>query len=260
MLRNGVPWGSAVAAWRAFLRGQDIAVPLLGNFDAALAQATSVFQTQHGLKPDGIVGGRTYGLALSLGFAGVSTPGDSEPNNVPALTRISRNSRDGLFGKYEWRSAPTDSNPDAIEIVPASRRQVPIWIQENIVVVELPMLVASGLHRTGKIHVHKRAAQSFAALWALWEEQKLLDRLVTFDGCFVTRLTRGHDWLSMHAYAAAFDINARFNRLGCVPALLGEQGCVRELVVSAASVGWIWNGFATNPDGMHLEVTEAGLV
>ena len=38
------------------------------------------------------------------------------------------------------------------------------------------------------------------------------------------------------------------------PALLGEKGCVRELVPIAHDHGFYWGGHFTRQDGMHFEV------
>jgi hypothetical protein len=63
--------------------------------------------------------------------------------------------------------------------------------------------------------------------------------------------------LSNHAYGSAFDINYAWNRLGQVPALVGEKGAVRELVTLAHKHGFYWGGhFNERLDGMHFEVAK----
>lgn len=258
-LYPGVTTGIAVERWQAFLRGENLPVVLTGTFDMATEAATRKFQLGAGLKPDGIVGGRTYGVAMGHGFPLVSVPGEEFPPKPENLKRLRGEARVAAFGTFPYRLTPTESNPEQITLTPEQPRGVPKWVRENIVTVDLTLLRVRGLHRTGLVHVHKRAAASFEALWAEWERLQLVSRIQTWNGSFATRLTRGGTTLSMHCYAA-FDINAKTNGLGVVPPLLGEPGCVRELVESANTLGWWWGGHNDHPDGMHWEVTEAGLV
>jgi D-alanyl-D-alanine carboxypeptidase len=63
--------------------------------------------------------------------------------------------------------------------------------------------------------------------------------------------------LSNHAFGAAFDINFPWNPLGEVPALVGQRGCVRELVPIANRFGFFWGGhFHNRLDGNHFEVAQ----
>ncbi len=93
-------------------------------------------------------------------------------------------------------------------------------------------------------------------MWADWEAAKLLDRILVYDGSFVPRFVRGsRTVLSNHAYGSAFDINERYNKLGKRAALVGERGCVRELVPIANLWGFCWGGhYNGRPDSMHFEV------
>jgi hypothetical protein len=73
----------------------------------------------------------------------------------------------------------------------------------------------------------------------------------------VPRFIRGsRTTLSNHAFGTAFDINCDFNRLGHTPALMGERGCVREMVRIAHENGFYWGGHFTRLDGMHFEVAK----
>ena len=62
--------------------------------------------------------------------------------------------------------------------------------------------------------------------------------------------------LSNHAWGTAFDINVKWNKLGKVPTLLGQEGCVRELVELANKNGFFWGGHfgGGRVDGMHFEL------
>jgi hypothetical protein len=132
------------------------------------------------------------------------------------------------------------------------------WARQNIIRVEVPQLVTCGARRHPRVYVHRSIANQFIELWAAWESAGLLDRVVSFHGTYVARFIRGsRTTLSNHAFGTAFDINLRKNRLGTVPALVGEKGSVRELVPLANKHGFYWGGHYTRrPDGMHFEAAK----
>ena len=87
---------------------------------------------------------------------------------------------------------------------------------------------------------------------------------LTFDGSCELRLKRGSTKadianLSNHAWGTAFDINARWNPRKSVPAMMGDRGCVRELVAIANANGFYWGGHFSTVDGMHFEVASESL-
>nr|MCU0228094.1 M15 family metallopeptidase [Bryobacterales bacterium] len=112
--------------------------------------------------------------------------------------------------------------------------------------------------RNGDVQFHKLVAAQLVNLWQAWESEGLLDRVLSFEGSYVPRFIRGsRTTLSNHAFGSAFDINLRWNRLGAVPALVGEAGSVRELVATANRFGFYWGGhFRDRPDGMHFEIAQ----
>jgi hypothetical protein len=84
-----------------------------------------------------------------------------------------------------------------------------------------------------------------------------LHLILTFDGSYVARFVRGStSVLSNHSFGTAFDINVTWNRLGVVPALVGQKGSVRELVGIANDNGFYWGGHFTRLDGMHFEIAK----
>ena len=86
----------------------------------------------------------------------------------------------------------------------------------------------------------------------------LLEGVLSFDGAYNPRFMRGsREVLSAHAFGVAFDINARWNRVGTIPEPAGEKGSVRELVALANEFGFFWGGhFKRRPDGMHFELVK----
>ena len=96
-------------------------------------------------------------------------------------------------------------------------------------------------------------------MFAGWEQAGLLDRVITWNGAFNPRFVRGSkSILSNHSWASAIDINAQWNGLGTRGALVGERGCVRELVNIAYDNGFFWAGFwgytGARSDPMHFEL------
>jgi hypothetical protein len=191
-------------------------------------------------------GGQTIRILNAI--AELAPPPDFPPR--PSFGPVVNNrERAELFGRFEYRAAPTADNPEAIEILGD-------WESRNIVSVELPQLstVTGGRHR--RMRFHRLARRQLVAMWEAWEAAGLLDRIKTYEGSFVPRFVRGStSTLSNHAFGSAFDINYRWNKLKKIPAAVGEVGSVRELVPIANEHGFYWGGHYTNrPDGMHFEV------
>lgn len=250
--------GPDVKRWQTFLIGQDLQPGAAdGVFGKKTEQATSAFQAREGLTPvDGIVGNKTLGKAMTLGFVVVSDPDPSSagPNfppkpNFEPLTGLA--ARQALFGKFEFKSEPEPDNPENIRILGD-------WEDRNIVRVAVPQLVGiKGANAAGTMRFHSKAQGQLLALWKAWDDAGLLDRVLTFDGAFVARFIRGsRTVLSNHCFGTAFDINCDLNRLGAEPALMGEKGCVRELVALANQNGFYWGGHFTRRDGMHFEIAK----
>ena len=61
-----------VESWQFFLIGQGLYKgETNGNFDEATKKATVAFQQKSNLQPDGVVGNKTFGKAMQLGFLGI---------------------------------------------------------------------------------------------------------------------------------------------------------------------------------------------
>jgi hypothetical protein len=164
------------------------------------------------------------------------------PSFAPLVTDASRAE---IFGRYEYVHEPLPGNAENIRITGN-------WVQQNIVQVQLNMGPTLGVRH---VQFHRLAAQQLQSLWQAWESAGLLDRVLTFHGAFSARYVRGSTrTLSNHAFGSAFDINKPWNDLYHQPALLGDRGCVRELVPIANEHGFYWGGHFNRLDGMHFEV------
>jgi hypothetical protein len=247
--------GDRVLAWQTFLVGKGFDNgPIDGFFGEHTRDATKQFQAKYKLEEDGVAGRTTLLKAAALGFELIEEPAEDNTSsnfpprpNFPPLVRDDQ--RAAVFGRFEYVSAPTPDNPEAIRILGN-------WQKDNIVSVPLPQLhKALGGRTPQAVPFHRLAAAQLQGLWKEWESAKLLDRVLTYEGSYVPRFVRGsRTTLSNHAFGSAFDINFKWNGLGKRPALVGEKGCVRELVQIAHRWGFYWGGHFTRLDGMHFEI------
>ena len=157
-----------------------------------------------------------------------------------------------MFGEFNFKPAPSVSNLEAIKVL-GNWKKVHI---KTFVIPQLKGIPVFGTLSSGKMRFHVKAGDQLRAMWQAWAEAGLIDRVLPYEGSYNARFVRGsRKTLSNHAYGSAFDINLRWNRLGHIPALEGEEGSVRELVAIANEYGFFWGGhFRKRPDGMHFEV------
>jgi hypothetical protein len=244
-----------VTRWEFFLRGQNLFHEVVnGKFDTNTHNATVQFQTMQGLQPDGIVGNKTVGKAMTLGFGVIIDPNTGITTEnfppKPAFTPLVSNAdRESIFGRFAYRSKPLPDNPENIEITDN-------WERDNIITVSVPQLIS--IKGTDRVRFHEVAANQLKKLWQDWEDADLIHNVLTWEGAFMPRYIRGSTTvLSNHAFGSAFDINYSWNKLGTVPALVGQKGSVRELVKIANDNGFYWGGhFNNRKDGMHFEVAQ----
>ena len=255
-LRMGLK-GEDVMKWQHFLRGLDLYVGEAdGDFGPRTREATTAFQRQNGLKDDGIAGNVTLGVALQQGFdAAPDDPAqvdtlDGPPK--PDFPPLGPTARRELFGNYTFEAAPIAGNPENIKILDG-------WEAANIQLFDIPQLVGKqGANSAGRARFHRLVGPKVQALFDRWQNEGLLGRVLTWEGSFVPRFIRGSKTiLSTHAHGSAFDINAKWNGLGAMPALRNKEGSVRELVSIANELGFYWGGhFESRRDGMHFELAK----
>lgn len=246
--------GPLVTNWQFFLIGQGLYGGITdGIFDEDVRISTVSFQTKHGLQPDGIVGNKTFGQAMILGFEGATdTRSDkSGPDwpEKPSFKPLTGNeARQKIFGKFKFISVPVPGNPENIRILDN-------WESQNIVTVSIPQL--KQITGSDKVRFHQLASVQLVKLWRDWEKAGLMPLVLTWAGSFVPRFVRGsREVLSNHSFGSAFDINVAWNSLGAMPALVGQKGAVRELVPIANDNGFYWGGHFNRKDGMHFEIAK----
>ncbi|NOT57772.1 MAG: hypothetical protein HOP18_24485 [Deltaproteobacteria bacterium] len=230
ILRRGSE-GEDVRKWQHFLLGQGVlASGVDGIFGPVIEKATKALQQQEQLESDGVVGPLTYAVAVKRGFdlgfvdpQGGTSGLDWPPRPIFAPL-VSNREREEVFRKFQYARI----SPDRDDI-----RILGDWGGKNIVTITVPQLRGvAGAPTTGRIRVHKRRQEQVRALFAKWEEERVLHLIKTWEGSFVPRFVRGSSsTLSNHSWGTAFDLNARWNARGIVPALRGRR-CEPQLILS----------------------------
>ncbi len=252
VLRRGAS-GNQVKAWQYFLRGQGCYNFVVdGEFGPITEKATKNFQKKHKLFVDGIVGNKTMGKAMQLGFdllyeASFADEYSGSWPPPPDFKPLTDAGKKRVFGDFKYR--PASKTGEGIVILGD-------WVKENITRVEIPQLKGvRGTQGAKSFFFHVKAAPKVQELFQAWEDAALTSAVLTWAGSWVPRFIRGsRTTLSNHAFGTAFDINVAWNYLGTQPALRGEKGSVRELVPIANDLGWYWGGHFSRRDGMHLEL------
>jgi len=236
-----------------FLLGQGFQIRVDENFGPKTEAVVSEYQVSRDLKGDGRVGPQTWGALLKDGFRPKDfavDPDGFDPKageNWPPkpLGVRSPNGRYLWGDSFSYTPKPLPGNPEYVEPAPA-------WRKRNIGVADIPELAKVRGARNGQIEFNLKLIPQLQELFSVLGKKGLSGRVLTFDGSWVTRYVRGRDdRLSNHSFGAAFDINARWNGFRTQPALLGDVGCVRELVEDAFLLGFYWGGWYN--DGMHFE-------
>ncbi len=238
--------GLEVKHWANFLKKINLLTTDTTFFDDNLKMATIAFQSSNNLDSDGEVGPNTINAAKKLGFVDIfAVDFPSRPN----FSIIGNNeARRSVLGAFEFKPDPAGDSPEDIVILGD-------WEDKNIVTVVIPQLIPLTYKNTGKARFHKYVVDNAMKLFADWEKEGFMNRITTWDGAHNARFARGSKSnLSAHSWGSAFDINAGENPLNKMPALLGQKGCVRELVEIANENGFFWGGHWSTPmDGMHFE-------
>ena len=245
-----------VGDWQTFLRGEGIYLGAIDDdFGNATEQATKKFQKKYGLKDDGIVGDSSYKKAISLGYHSsqiivAPTNNDNVPPK-PNFQPITGNAtREKLFGKIEFIAKPTKTNPEGIIITND-------FESKNIVRVNLPALSKATGGKYSVMRWHKDCEYQLVKMFERLEKENLHTKILSYAGAFYPRFIRGsRTQLSNHSWGTGFDINVPQNGLGKNPAMIGDKGCVREIVPIANDYGFYWGGHFTRMDGMHFEIAK----
>ena len=245
-----------VGDWQSFLRSENIYFGLIDDdFGANTEKATIEFQKKYKLSNDGIVGNSTYKKAIELGFHSseiiVSVTNNDNVPPKPNFAPITGNAnREKIFGEIKFRPNPTKTNPEGIIITND-------FESKHIKTISLPALSKATDGAFKSMRFHKACEYQLVKMFERFEKENLHTRILSFAGAFYPRFIRGsRSQLSNHSWGTAFDINVPQNGLGKKPAMIGEKGCVRELVQIANECGFYWGGHFSRMDGMHFEIAK----
>jgi hypothetical protein len=154
-----------------------------------------------------------------------------------------------VFGAFRYRSQNNGS------IVLTSN----VWSQRLVALKtdkkgDLPFfpITASTGKVNSQIWMHPIMAVAFKAAWTEIVKQGLADYLRTYDGLWVPRhqLWNPANPLSVHSWAGAIDLDARWNGYNVKPVI--NMAIVRIL----EEHGFVWGGRWSTPDGMHFQFTD----
>lgn len=126
----------------------------------------------------------------------------------------------------------------------------PSWERFTLSFVYLPEPLPLGWERSMVVHrvrVHNRLVPYLTTVFLEIHKAGLWKKLVTFDGAYAWRPSRGSQKLSTHCWGIAIDLNAGTNGLG-------EAGDMDPGVVEIFKRnGWEWGGEWNRPDPMHFQ-------
>jgi peptidoglycan hydrolase-like protein with peptidoglycan-binding domain len=169
----------------------------------------------------------------------------------PNFSSLSKIEIENIFGEFKYEVYDNGN----IKILDNYER-------ENIVNVYIRQLDGikipyANSYSRGNIRFHKKAKEQLIAFFNTVQKEKLNKLILTYEGSFNPRFIRGSKYrLSTHSFGIAFDINKKWNDLNKIPANIGEQGSIRELVHIANNYGFYWGGHFSRLDGMHFEIAK----
>ena len=242
-----------VGDWQSFLRGLNLYLGKVDDdFGKITHDATECFQKRYRLKPiDGVVGNKTWGKAIMLGFdIALIQEDDYYPPKPDFKPIVGNKNKMEIFGEFEYKASPTKKNPERI-IVQGD------WKKEHIVWVDLPALEEATDGKYKGMWFHKLGAEQLKSFFAELKEKNLHTRIISFAGAYYPRFIRGsRKSLSNHSWGTAFDVNAWQNWLNKEPARKGQNGYLLDIVPIANKHGFYWGGHFSRKDGMHFEIAK----
>lgn len=210
------------------------------------------FQKLHNLPTTGEVGPRTW-AAISAQVIPASTGLPTSYPSKPPFAPLTTAQATAMFGDpMAGLHASPGFAPDGT-FEPSLE-----WVKAGVVGISSVAFPGSAqvAQFPKTLECHRLMEQPLIDCWRACYRAGLIQRLVkTFNGTVSYRKTRGGNHLSMHAFGAAIDLNANWNKFGEVPAGWGDEGAVREMVAIWNAFGFYWGGHFSNQDGMHFQLT-----
>lgn len=225
VLRKG-DFGEEVKQWQLFLQSAGYRIPVVdGAFGPLTERETLKFQTANGLKPDGIVGEKTWAFITTVS------------DNTPLSKR---------WPKQDYTSMVNFYGP----------------VGENQTSLDLPykLKLAWNLNTSlSKVTCHQKVVRSLHTIFektlkTYGEKEIQRLRLDVFGGCLNVRKKRGGSSWSIHSWGAAVDLDPDNNRLrwGKDRASFAKKE-YDEFWKIVESEGWTSLGRERNYDWMHFQ-------
>lgn len=219
-------FGEDVKQWQMFLQSAGYKIPYVdGAFGPETERETLKFQTKNGLKPDGVVGPKTWKFITNIS------------ENTPLSQKWPKQSYTSMVNFY----GPVGENQTKLE-VPYKLKLA--WDKNTTL---------------SKITCHQKVAKS---LYTIFEKtlqnygQKDVSRLRldNFGGCLNVRKMRGGSAWSIHSWGAAIDLDPDNNQLKWAkPKATFSKTEYEEFWKIVESEGWVSLGRARNYDWMHFQ-------
>jgi peptidoglycan hydrolase-like protein with peptidoglycan-binding domain len=219
-------FGDEVKQWQLFLQSAGYKIPSVdGAFGPATERETLKFQVKNGLKPDGVVGPKTWKFVTSVS------------SNTPLSEK---------WPKQNYTSMVNFYGP----------------VGENQTKLELPYKVKLAWDTKvslSKITCHQKVSKSLYTIFEktlkeYGEKEIVKLRLDIFGGCLNVRKMRGGSAWSIHSWGAAVDLDPDNNQLkwGKEKATFGKDVYVPFWKI-VESEGWTSLGRERNYDWMHFQ-------
>jgi len=218
-------FGPEVKQWQLFLQSAGYKLPVAdGAFGSQTERETIKFQISHGLKPDGVVGEKTWKFVTKVS------------ENTPLSQKWPKQDYNSMVNFY----GPVGENQTSLELP----YQMKLAWDTNIIVKKITchQKVASSLYKVLE-NVKKIYGNDISKL-----------NLDLFGGCINVRRMRGGTAFSTHSWGAAIDIDPDHNQLkwGRDQAAFGKP-IYKDYLDCFEAEGWVSLLRARNMDGMHTQ-------
>ncbi len=219
-------FGEEVKQWQLFLQSAGYKIPFVdGAFGPQTEKETIKFQAKNGLKPDGIVGPKTWGFVTT-----VST-------NTPLSQRWPKQNYTSMVNFY----GPVGENQTRIEV---PYRLKLAWEPSTTLT---------------KITCHQKVAKSIYTIFentlkTYGEKDIAKLRLDVFGGMLNVRRMRGGSAWSTHSWGVATDFDPDNNQLkwGSDRATFAKKE-YNDFWKIVEDEGWVSLGRERNRDWMHIQ-------
>ncbi len=240
--------GDAVRLWQGFLLMNGHRIGLAdGNFGKNTEDGTKEFQKKNGLKPDGIVGPKTWSFV----------PKDFIPvlPAIPVNKNTKTNTKPNVLkpggSKIIWPKQDYNSMVNFYGAPGENQTRVEIPYKLKLAWDTATELSSFTCHNKVANSVHSIFEKTLKS-YGIRDIRKL--RLDLFGGCLNVRRVRGGSAWSIHSWGAAIDLDPDRNQLkwGRDKASFARKE-YDEFWRIVQSEGWVSLGLERNYDWMHFQ-------